>query len=187
LLMDYLNPIEAMGYVAFAAAAREAGVDGVLIVDLPPEEGGELLRLLDEEALDPIFLLSPTSTAQRIESVCQRARGYVYYVSLKGVTGANTLDVGQVAERLDAIRRHCTLPVGVGFGIKDAETAAQVARVADAVIVGSAVVRLVEAHAEAPQTLAAELRALVGSMRSAMDTAVRGNETMTGDAPDELV
>ncbi|MEJ2479512.1 MAG: tryptophan synthase subunit alpha [Acidihalobacter sp.] len=187
VLMGYLNPIEAMGYAAFAAAAREAGVDGVLIVDLPPEEGGELLRLLDEEALDPIFLLSPTSTAQRIESVCRRARGYVYYVSLKGVTGANTLDVERVAERLDTIRAHCPLPVGVGFGIKDAETAAQVARVADAVIVGSAVVRLVEAHADDPQTIASELRALMGSMRGAMDAATRGNETMTGDTPDELV
>lgn len=180
VLMGYLNPIEAMGYATFAAAAREAGVDGVLIVDLPPEEGAELLRLLDEEALDPIFLLSPTSTADRIDKVCKRARGYVYYVSLKGVTGANTLDVAQVAERLDIIRAHCSLPVGVGFGIKDAATAAQVARVADAVIVGSAVVRLVEAHAGVPQAIAPELRALMTAMREAMDVATCEDETMTG-------
>ena len=180
VLMGYLNPIEAMGYAAFAADARAAGVDGVLIVDMPPEEGNELLRLLDEEALDSIFLLSPTSTAQRIDNVCKRARGYVYYVSLKGVTGANTLDVTEVAERLDVIRAHCSLPVGVGFGIKDAATAAQVARVADAVIVGSAVVRLVEAHASAPQAIAPELRTLMSAMREAMDAATREDETMTG-------
>lgn len=181
VLMGYLNPIEVMGYAAFASAAREAGVDGVLIVDMPPEEGDELLRLLDEEALDPIFLLSPTSTSERIENVCNRARGYVYYVSLKGVTGANTLDVAQVAERLDTIRTHCKLPVGVGFGIKDAATAAQVARVADAVIVGSAVVRLVEAHANAPQAIAAELQSLMDSMRAAMDAAALENGTATGE------
>ena len=180
VLMGYLNPIETMGYAAFAAAAREAGVDGVLIVDMPPEEGAELLRLLDEEALDPIFLLSPTSTADRIDNVCKRARGYVYYVSLKGVTGANTLDVAQVAARLDIIRTHCSLPVGVGFGIKDAATAAQVARVADAVIVGSAVVRLIEAHASAPRAIAPELRTLMTAMRGAMDAATREDETMTG-------
>lgn len=180
VLMGYLNPIEAMGYAEFARAAREAGVDGVLIVDLPPEESAELLRWLDDEAVDPIFLLSPTSTAARIESVCRRARGYVYYVSLKGVTGANTLDVTQVAGRLEEIRRHCRLPVGVGFGIKDAATAAQVAQCADAVIVGSAVVRLVEAHADAPQAIAAELRALMSGMREAMDSAGSGERTMTG-------
>ncbi|APZ42947.1 tryptophan synthase subunit alpha [Acidihalobacter ferrooxydans] len=178
VLMGYLNPLEAMGYGAFASAARAAGVDGVLIVDLPPEEGGELLRLLDEEALDPIFLLSPTSTEARIDSVCARARGYVYYVSLKGVTGADTLNVSQVAERLGLIRARCTLPVGVGFGIKDASTAAQVAQVADAVIVGSAVVRLVETHADQPQSIAEPLRALMQSMREAMDGAVQASDLL---------
>lgn len=180
VLMGYLNPVEAMGYAEFARSACKAGVDGVLIVDLPPEESDTLLRWLADEAIDPIFLLSPTTTSTRIESICRRARGYVYYVSLKGVTGANTLDVEQVAGRLEEIRKYCQLPVGVGFGIKDVATAAQVARIADAVIVGSAVVRLVEAHADAPQLIAAELRALMTVMREAMDAARPDERAMNG-------
>lgn len=187
VLMGYLNPIEAMGYAEFAVAAREAGVDGVLIVDLPPEEGADLLRLLGEEALDPIFLLSPTTTEARIDRIGAQARGYAYYVSLKGVTGANTLDVGQVTERLSLIRKHCALPLGVGFGIKDAATAAQVARVADAVIVGSAVVRQIETHIDQPQRIAGELKRLMTEMRAAMDAATGEQKRLAGEHPDELV
>jgi tryptophan synthase alpha chain len=171
VLMGYLNPIEAMGYADFAAAAAAAGVDGVLTVDIPPEEGGGFLDSMSAAGLDPIFLIAPTTTEARMQRVCNAAGGFVYYVSIKGVTGASHLQVDQLAGKLEAIRRHTELPVGVGFGIKDAETAAAVSRVADAVIVGSALVGRVEALADQPEAIAAEVAALLASMRQAMDTA----------------
>lgn len=148
VLMGYLNPIEIMGYREFAAAAQTAGVDGVLIVDLPPEESHELLDILKQHDLAAIFLLAPTSTDARIRKICQQARGYLYYVSLKGVTGSANLDVNLVAQKVAAIRPHTQLPVGVGFGIADAPTAAKVAAISDAVIVGSALVKHIETHPE---------------------------------------
>ena len=174
ILMGYLNPVEVMGYSRFAEAAREAGVDGVLIVDLPPEEGGELWPVLHAMALDPIFLLAPTTAPGRIESICRQARGYVYYVSLKGVTGANILDVEDVSQRLALIRRHCSIPVGVGFGIKDAPTAARVAQVADAVIVGSVLVNLIAEHVSQPESIPLLLKRRVQEIRTAMDTYAVG-------------
>jgi len=180
VLMGYLNPVERMGYASFAAAAREAGIDGVLTVDQPPEEGKELFHLLEEEALDPIFLLAPTTKPARLDRICAHARGYVYYVSLKGVTGADTLDIHDVAERMGLIREHCKLPVGVGFGIKDADTAAKMARVADAVIVGSALVKLIEKNVDEPQQIAPALRARLTAMRSAMDEARATESKMEG-------
>ena len=171
VLMGYLNPIECMGGARFAAAAREAGVDGVLVVDQPPEEGGDLLRWLADESLDPIFLLSPTTRPERIERICAHAKGYVYYVSLKGVTGADALDLEAVGRRLKLVRERCDLPLGVGFGIKDPQTAARVARLADAVIVGSALVKVIEQRAAAPHTIVPELEARVGALRAAMDQA----------------
>lgn len=170
IVMGYLNPIEVMGYATFAKRAAEAGVDGVLTVDLPPEEGAELLSAMRAQQIDPIFLLAPTSTDQRIQRICQVASGFVYYVSLKGVTGAATLDVAGVKDKLAAIRRHTTLPIGVGFGIRDAASAAAVAHVADAVVVGSALVQLFERHAAEPSRIEQQVRELVASMRAAIDS-----------------
>ena len=171
VLMGYLNPIEVMGYQAFAAAAAAVGVDGVLTVDLPPDEGHDLLVALRALDLDPIYLIAPTSGPARIEKICSAASGFVYYVSLKGVTGAAHLDLGPVEQKLALIRERTTLPVGVGFGIRDAATAARVARVADAVIVGSALVSRVEELADRPDEIAPALGALLGEMRRAMDAA----------------
>lgn len=171
VLMGYLNPIEVMGYRAFAEAAAAVGVDGVLTVDLPPDEGHDLLVALRAVDLDPIYLIAPTSGPDRIAKICSAASGFVYYVSLKGVTGAAHLDLGPVAEKLAAIRQQTTLPVGVGFGIKDPETAARVAKVADAVIVGSALVSRIEDLADRPDEIGAALGAVLRDMRSAMDAA----------------
>ena len=169
VLMGYLNPVEAMGYAAFAEAAAQAGVDGVLTVDLPPEEAHELTQALLASDLDPIFLLAPTSTEARIRRIGALARGYLYYVSLKGVTGSARLNTGEVAEKVARIKALVDVPVGVGFGIRDADSAAAVARVADAVVVGSALVSRIEALAGDPQQLNAEIGALLGAMRTAMD------------------
>lgn len=169
VLMGYLNPIEIMGYETFANAAQAAGVDGVLTVDLPPEEGMGVLPMFREHGLDPIFLISPTTPTVRMQSVAAAGGGFVYYVSLKGVTGANTLDVAQVAARLAQIREHTDLPLGVGFGIKDAATAAAVAQVADAVVVGSAVIKQIEAHLNDHATIMKNISDLLASMRQAMD------------------
>jgi tryptophan synthase alpha chain len=170
VLMGYLNPIEAMGYGDFARAAAEAGVDGVLVVDLPPEESHELAPLLKAADMDLIFLLAPTSSTERIERVAALASGYVYYVSLKGVTGSAALDVSAVQRKLATIREYVSIPVGVGFGIKDPASAAAVSRVADAVVVGSAIVeRMGAMSAEAEKR--AEILSLVSAMRQAMDTA----------------
>lgn len=171
VLMGYLNPVEAMGYEAFAERCRAVGVDGVLLVDLPPEEAAEVAPLFRERGLDMVFLLAPTTTAERVARIAAAGSGYLYYVSLKGVTGAATLDIGAVAGRLDLIRNHTELPIGVGFGIKDAASAGAVARVADGVVVGSALVQRVADNRDAPQNIAAELTALMKEMRDAMDEA----------------
>ncbi len=169
VLMGYLNPIEVMGHAAFAQAAADAGVDGVLTVDIPPEEGVELLATLREHGIDPIYLLAPTSTPERIRQLTAAASGFVYYVSLKGVTGAGNLDIQAVADKLDAIRSVTDMPVGVGFGIKDAETAQAMGKIADAVVVGSALVSQVEAHADDPDRIHATVGAIVADMRRALD------------------
>ena len=168
-ILSDMNPVEAMGYAAFAEAAAQAGVDGVLTVDLPPEEAHELTQALLASDLDPIFLLAPTSTEARIRRIGALARGYLYYVSLKGVTGSARLNTGEVAEKVARIKALVDVPVGVGFGIRDADSAAAVARVADAVVVGSALVSRIEALAGDPQQLNAEIGALLGAMRTAMD------------------
>jgi tryptophan synthase alpha chain len=171
VLMGYLNPIEAMGYGQFSRQATEAGVDGVLVVDLPPEEADELLVELDAGNIDPIFLLAPTSTEERIAQVAALAKGYVYYVSLKGVTGSAALNAAEVATKLDEMRAQLRVPIGVGFGIRDPESAAAIARVADAVIVGSAIVSWMGELADDPATMRAEVGGLVRAMRTAMDNA----------------
>jgi tryptophan synthase alpha chain len=169
VLMGYLNPVEVMGYKTFAEAAAAAGVDGAILVDLPPEEGEELIAALKAQYIDPIFLLSPTSSDERMALICQQTAGFVYYVSLKGVTGAANIDVQSVREKVSQIRGHTDIPVGVGFGISDAETAARVAAVADAVVVGSAIVKRVAANEHDAQKISTQVCALLSSMRAAMD------------------
>jgi len=169
VLMGYANPIEAMGLGRFGAAAYEAGVDGVLVVDYPPEESIEFSAAMKQHGLDPIFLLAPTSTEARIAGVGEVASGYVYYVSLKGVTGSAALDVDAVAARLPAIREKTGLPVGVGFGIRDAETAARIARIADAVVIGSRIIEEIEKST--PETACANVKVLIAGIRAGMDAA----------------
>jgi tryptophan synthase alpha chain len=167
VLMGYLNPVEVMGYANFARDAGKAGVDGVLTVDLPPEEAAELIAALRQHEIDTIFLVAPTTPEARIKTICAAARGFIYYVSLKGVTGASNLDPAAVADKLQQLRAATTLPVGVGFGIRDAQTAAAVSRIADAVVVGSAVVRKIE-EAGAWDAMKA-VQGLLREMRAAMD------------------
>jgi tryptophan synthase alpha chain len=167
--MGYLNPIEVWGYRDFAAAAAAAGVDGVLTVDMPPEEADELTAALRENGIDAIFLLAPTSGEARINKISASASGFIYYVSLKGVTGANRLDVAAVADRLKEVRNHTRLPLGVGFGIRDPESAAQVAEIADAVVVGSVLVGKVAELADRPEAIPEALAGTVAEMRAAMD------------------
>ena len=169
VLMGYANPIEHMGTAAFVAAAARAGVDGVLVVDYPPEECEELAAALRQAGIDEIFLLAPTSTEQRMDDVARRAGGFLYYVSLKGITGAGHIDVDAVAARLPAIRAHSKLPLAVGFGIRDGASARAVARVADAVVVGSRLIEDME-KAGAQGALAAAGR-LVDEIRRAIDEA----------------
>ena len=169
VLMGYLNPLEAAGYARAAESAAAAGVDGLITVDLPPEEAQDLVREIRANGMDPVFLVSPTSGDERIARICGEASGFVYYVSLKGVTGAASLDVDEVAERMARIRRATDLPVGVGFGIRDGDSAARIARVSDAVVVGSAVVSRVEANAGNPDALPGILAAFIRELRGAMD------------------
>lgn len=169
VLMGYLNPVEVMGYKPFAKAAAEAGVDGVILVDLPPEEGADLVTALKAHQLDMIFLLAPTSTPERMAMIGAMASGFVYYVSLKGVTGAASLDVQSVVDKVNQIRQSTKIPVGVGFGIRDADSARKISAVADAVIVGSAVVQRVADHAGDARKISASVCELLSSMRTAMD------------------
>ncbi len=169
VLMGYANPIEALGYTAFAAKAKACGVDGVLIVDYPPEESGEWVQCLEQQGIDAIFLLSPTTPQERVEHVAKMAKGYVYYVSLKGVTGASHLDLQDVNDMLTQLRRTLLLPIGVGFGIRDGETARAVADLADAVVVGSRIIEEIEKSSEA------ELLNNVGNLLSTLRNAIDGN------------
>ncbi|MDR2189304.1 MAG: tryptophan synthase subunit alpha [Azonexus sp.] len=167
VLMGYANPIEAMGLDVFADEALRAGVDGVLVVDYPPEEAAAFGAAMKARGMDPIFLIAPTSTPERIAQVAAIASGYIYYVSLAGVTGSAALDVAAVAEHLPSIREKTGLPVGVGFGIRDAATAGRIARFADAVVVGS---RIIEEMEKSPAaTVCANVQALVAALRRDMD------------------
>jgi len=151
VFMGYANTIERMGQQAFVDAAVQVGLDGILVVDYPPEEVAEFAAMLAKARIDPIFLLAPTSTETRIQAVAKVARGYVYYVSLKGVTGAGHLDTEDVARKLDVIRRHVKIPVGVGFGIRDPESARKVASCADAVVIGSKIIETMEEAVKAAE------------------------------------
>jgi len=167
VLMGYANPIEAFGIEAFAHAAAAAGVDGVLVVDYPPEECAGFAQALRAAGIDPIFLLAPTSSEKRFDDVAAAGRGYIYYVSLKGVTGSGTLDMDEVIRRIPRIRERVGLPIGVGFGIRDAATAARIAEVADAVVIGSRIIEEIE-HAPREEA-AARVRDFVAGIRTALD------------------
>jgi tryptophan synthase alpha chain len=173
ILMGYLNPIEVWGYTDFARAAADAGVDGVLTVDMPPEEAGGLATAMKAAGMDTIFLLAPTSDAARMQKVSESASGFIYYVSFKGVTGANRLDVSSVAAKLKELRQHTTLPIGVGFGIRDAETAGQVAAVADAVVVGSVLIKQLAGLTGQPEAIPAALATTVAELRAGIDKAAQ--------------
>ena len=167
VLMGYANPIERYGIERFIADAKAAGVDGVLVVDYPPEEAETFAAQLKRVQLDPIFLLAPTSTDARMAEVGRIASGYVYYVSLKGVTGAGHLDTDAVALVLPRIRQHVSVPVGVGFGIRDAATAQAIGRVADAVVIGSRLVQIMETQKR--DTVAGAAAAFMAEIRTALD------------------
>lgn len=167
ILMGYANPIERMGQRAFIDAAKEAGVDGTIVVDYPPEECEEFSAMMKAAGLDVIFLLAPTSTEDRIRQVAQVGSGFSYYVSLKGVTGAANIDVEQVSGRIAEIRQHVKLPIAVGFGIRDAATARAVGALADAVVIGSRIIQTLE---ETPADQAVEVvQEFITGIRHALD------------------
>lgn len=167
ILMGYANPIEAMGIEKFADAAKDAGIDGMLTVDYPPEESTEFNAMLKARDIDPVFLLSPTTDKARVDIIVNQASGFIYYVSLKGVTGSKNLDIVEVADRVASIRSQTNLPIGVGFGVRDAATAKAVASVADAVVVGSRMVQEVEISTA--DNVVANLMALTAELRAAID------------------
>jgi len=169
VLMGYGNPIEAMGWEIFAKGCADVGVDGALTVDFPPEESHEAFEHLQRHGIDPIFLLAPTTNDTRVERVAKLARGYVYYVSLKGVTGAGNLDLSAIEQKLPELRKHIKLPIGVGFGIRDAATALSVAKLCDGVVVGSRLVEEIENSTE--QDVIANVKKLVSELRQAVDKA----------------
>jgi len=170
VLMGYLNPIECLGYEAFANTAQRVEIDGVLTVDMPPEEAGELTTLLRERAIDPIFLIAPNTSDTRVQQMDAIGSGYLYYVSLKGVTGATTLDTRCVTTRLTELRHLTTLPLCVGFGVKDATSAREVARFADGVVIGSALISVLEHQLNDLSRARDEMITLIASLRRALDT-----------------
>ncbi|GAA0419046.1 tryptophan synthase subunit alpha [Massilia aurea] len=167
VLMGYANPIERIGQTEFIRCAKEAGADGAIVVDYPPEECAAFATEMRDNGLDLIFLLAPTSTTERVKQVAQYGGGFSYYVSLKGVTGAGTIDTADVARRVAAIREHVKLPIGVGFGIRDGATARAVAEVADAVVIGSRIIQEIE---NSPPDQAVEaVRTFTTTIRTALD------------------
>jgi tryptophan synthase alpha chain len=169
VLMGYANPIERFGQQAFAEAAAKAGVDGVLVVDYPPEESEHFAQMLKAKGLAPIFLLAPTSTETRMGQVGRLGAGYLYYVSLKGVTGAGHLDTEDVARKVAVVRQHTSLPIGVGFGISDAQSAKAVSVHADAVVIGSAIIKLMEQQVAEQKPVVPAVSSFLSGIRAAID------------------
>jgi len=170
VLMGYLNPIEFFGYEKFAKAAKEAGVDGILLVDLTPEEATDVVECFTQNDIDLIYLLAPTTTISRAKKICAQASGYVYYVSVKGVTGSAALDVDSVRSHVDSLREITDLPIGVGFGIRDPETAKAVSECADGVIVGSVLVNAIaDNQAQSNDVVVKALADILAPMRACMD------------------
>ena len=160
-----------MGYDEFVEAAQQAGIDGLLVVDLPPEEAGELNELLYQRDIDPVYLLSPTTTPQRMEIVSLEARGFVYYVSIRGVTGSAELDYDEIQQSINEIRQHTRLPVGVGFGINSPERAVKIGQHADAVVIGSAIVKMMENYNGDKQGVINAVSGFLHSVRDALDAS----------------
>ena len=169
ILMGYLNPIETMGYKVFAEGASSAGIDGTIIVNLPPEEAGEISERLTAQDIETVYLLAPTTTDERAKMICEASRGFVYYVSLKGTTGAETLDLVDVSEKMARFRAFSKLPVMVGFGIKDGASARAVADLSDGAVVGSAFVKIMGDNQDDPGLLRNRVKALVLELRLALD------------------
>lgn len=167
VLMGYANPMERMGQDTFIAKAAAAGVDGVLVVDYPPEECEEFASKMQQQGMDTIFLLAPTSTDERIAQVGKIASGYVYYVSLKGVTGSGALDLDAVAAMIPRIKKHVTVPVGVGFGIRDGATARAISTVSDAVVIGSRIIQELENTPR--ENAVAAVKSFISGVRQALD------------------
>ncbi len=167
VLMGYANPVEAMGVGNFIGAAKIAGVDGVIVVDYPPEECEEFAALARKNDIDPVFLLAPTSTRKRIDEVARSGSGYLYYVSLRGVTGAANIDISEIKEKIPSIRKLTKLPIGVGFGIRDAESAKRVAQTADAVVIGSRIIQEIEAGSA--DSAVTRVKAFLKPIREALD------------------
>lgn len=167
VLMGYANPIERVGAVAFSEAASAAGVDALLTVDLPPEEAETLNLQLQKNGLLNLLLLAPTSSDARIKYICQQASGFIYYVSLRGVTGGSHIDIAEVGERVALIREQTQLPICVGFGIGDAASAQALCRYADGVVVGTVLVRLMQTASGA--SMLSQLHRLVAELRAAID------------------
>ena len=170
VLMGYLNPIEFFGYEKFAKAANESGVDGILLVDLTPEEATDVVECFSQNDIDLIYLLAPTTTISRAKKICAQASGYVYYVSVKGVTGSAALDVDSVRSHVESLREITDLPIGVGFGIRDPETAAAVSQCADGVIVGSVLVNAIaDNQTQSNDVVVKALADILAPMRASMD------------------
>ena len=171
VLMGYANPLEVMGYEQFAQKAQEVGVDGVLTVDLPPEESELFLPIMNKHQIDTIFLVAPTTTNERMAYIAEHAKGFIYYVSIKGVTGSAVLDVTEVKKKTQQLSELTDLPLGVGFGIRDGKSAAAVSKIADAVVVGSTLVTCIEEHAENPEALPSSVAAILAEMRHAINAS----------------
>jgi len=167
VLMGYANPIEAMGTERFAESAKAPGIDGVVVVDYPPEECLEFSALMKKNGVDPIFLLAPTSTKKRIDEVARSGSGYLYYVSLRGVTGAANIDISDISKKIPSIRAATRMPIGVGFGIRDAESARRVAQTADAVVIGSRIIQEIEAGSADSAVM--RVKAFLKPIRQALD------------------
>ena len=167
VLMGYANSIESLGLERFVREAKAAGLDGVIVVDYPPEECAEFAALAKKSGIDPVFLLAPTSTEERIRQVARVASGYLYYVSLKGITGAGHLDISDVAAHLPKLRAATKLPIGVGFGIRDAASARKIAEIADGVVIGSRIIQEIEAGP--PSEAPARVKSFLKPIRAAID------------------
>jgi tryptophan synthase alpha chain len=176
VLMGYQNPIEVMGIEKFASEASLAQVDGILTVDMPIEQAEDAVNEYKKHQIDNIFLIAPTTSTLRIKNICDHSSGFVYYVSLKGVTGAGNLDTVEVAKKVAEIKQATSIPVGVGFGIKDAQSASKVALIADAVVVGSVIIREIATHAANPEIMLKNINTLLSEMRLAMDNVTNSNQ-----------
>lgn len=174
LLMGYVNPIEVMGYERFAELAAVAGVDGTILVNLPPEEGEVPAQIFEKHGIDTVYLLAPTTSLSRAEYICNKSRGFVYYVSVKGVTGASTLNVADVESRVGGFRDICQLPMVVGFGIKDGQAAVAVTSIADGAVVGSALVEIMAEHQNSPEQIIGKVSERIRSIREALDANATG-------------